>query len=191
MIEVRNLWKSYNGNRVLKGLNLEVEAGETVVILGRSGCGKSGVLRQVLGIENPDEGAVIVAGINISQLKEHDLYQAIHEMGMLFQASALFASLTVGENTAFYLNQHNHHTEKEIKELVAEALKMVGLEGKDGRAPPEPRHHQGDAEQAGRGNGRPPVPADAHRTGFYHAPGPTVRRRDAAGRNFPRCRADA
>ncbi|MCC5831478.1 MAG: ABC transporter ATP-binding protein [Chlamydiales bacterium] len=135
MIEVKELWKSFNGNAVLKGLNLSVEAGETVVILGRSGCGKSVLLRHILGLEKPDKGSVEVDGLPISRLKEGELYRAIHEMGMLFQASALFDSLTVGENTAFYLNQHNRHTKKEVEELVAESLAMVGLEGKQDAMP--------------------------------------------------------
>lgn len=130
MIEVKELWKSYNGNQVLKGLNLSVKEGETLVILGRSGCGKSVLLRHILGIEKPDKGEVTVDGLHISQLKESALYQAIREMGMLFQASALFDSLTVGENAAFYLKQHRLYKDKKIKELVAEALNMVGLEGK-------------------------------------------------------------
>lgn len=135
MIEVKDLWKSYNGNKVLQGLNLTIETGETLVILGRSGCGKSVLLRHILGMEKPDSGKVIVNGICISELDEGALYQAIREMGMLFQASALFDSMTVAENTAFYLRQHNHHSEKEIKELVAGALEMVGLEGKEGVMP--------------------------------------------------------
>ncbi len=132
---MKDLWKSYNGTPVLKGLNLEVKEGETLVILGRSGCGKSVLLRQILGLEKPDKGEILVKGVCISKLKESALYQAIREMGMLFQASALFDSLTVGENTAFYLTQHNHHTDKEKEELVAEALKMVGLEGKQEALP--------------------------------------------------------
>lgn len=131
MIEVKDLWKSYNGTDVLKGLNLTIETGETLVILGQSGCGKSVLLRHILGLERPDKGDVIVDGVYISRLKEGDLYQAIREMGMLFQASALFDSMTVGDNTAFCLRQHNRHTESEIQDLVAEALQMVGLEGKE------------------------------------------------------------
>ena len=135
MIEVKDVWKSYEEQDVLKGLNLEVEEGETVVILGRSGCGKSVLLRQLLGIERPDKGEIIIDGMRLSTFKESELYQALKEMGMLFQASALFDSLTVGENTAFYLKQHNQHTAKEIEDLVEEALQMVGLEGTEDKMP--------------------------------------------------------
>lgn len=131
MIRVRNLHKSYFGNKVLKGLDLDVQTGETLVILGRSGSGKSVLLRQIIGLEKPDEGEVVVDDVVINRLKESDLYAAISEMGMLFQASALFDSMTVGENTAFYLHQHKHYSEKEIKEKVSEALGVVGLEGKE------------------------------------------------------------
>ncbi len=129
MIRVKNLYKSYGGKQVLKGLNLEIQTGETVVILGRSGTGKSVLLRQILGIEKPDAGEIYLDDICLTALKETQLYQILREMGMLFQASALFDSMTVGENTAFYLKQHNHMSSKEIAERVAGALKMVGLEG--------------------------------------------------------------
>lgn len=135
MIEVKDLWKSYDGHNVLRGLSLTIKAGETLVILGRSGCGKSVLLKQIIGLEKPDSGEVLVDGVSISSLRESDLYFAIREMGMLFQASALFDSMTVGENTAFYLRQHNKHSEKETKTLVSHALKMVGLEGKETAMP--------------------------------------------------------
>lgn len=135
MIKVKNLWKRYNGNNVLKGLNLEVKKGETVVILGRSGAGKSVLLRHIMGIEKPDRGSIEIEGIDTTFLKGANLYKAVHEMGMLFQASALFDSLTVGENTAFYLHEHQdaqqkrYLSEAEIRERVADALTMVGLQG--------------------------------------------------------------
>lgn len=130
MIEVKDLWKSYDDTPVLKGLDLTIKTGETVVILGRSGCGKSVLLRHILGMERPDKGAVVVDGVDLGTLREGQLYRAIRDMGMLFQAAALFDSMTVGENTAFYLRQHNQHTEEQIEQLVARALEMVGLEGK-------------------------------------------------------------
>ncbi len=134
-IHIRDLYKSFNGNTVLKGVNLDVESGETVVILGRSGVGKSVLLRHILGLEKPDRGSVVINGTEINQLDRYERYQFVTNMGMLFQASALFDSLTVGENTAFYLREHKdartHQIvdEEEIAKRVKEALRMVGLEG--------------------------------------------------------------
>ena len=136
MIVVKDLWKSYGSLQVLKGLNLEVYAGETVVILGRSGVGKSVLLRQLIGIERPDKGIVEVNGQIISEMGPTKRLRAARNMGMLFQGSALFDSMTVGENTAFYLRQHETNlSEKEIQNRITTALKMVGLEGTEKKMP--------------------------------------------------------
>lgn len=135
MIEVKNLWKSYKDKLVLKGINLSVNSGETVVILGRSGCGKSVLLRHIVGLEKADSGEVWINDVCISKLSENDLYQAIQEMGMLFQASALFDSLNVEENVAFYLKQHKKLSSQEINKQVKEALSIVGLEGQEKKMP--------------------------------------------------------
>ncbi len=130
MIKVQDVYKSYGKLQVLKGLSLEVYEGETLVILGRSGVGKSVLLRQILGIETPDQGYVEVAGKRISSMSLSKRYEAVKSMGMLFQGSALFDSMTVGDNIAFYLREHESHlAPKVIQERVAEALEMVGLSG--------------------------------------------------------------
>lgn len=136
MIEVEDLWKSYGSLQVLKGLTLTIKTGETLVILGRSGVGKSVLLRQIIGIESPDKGYVEVNGKNLSTMSQKDRDAETRQMGMLFQGAALFDSMNVGENTAFYLRQHeNHLPESEIQDRVAEALGMVGLEGTQKKMP--------------------------------------------------------
>ncbi len=136
LIKVRDVYKSYGKLQVLKGLNLDVEEGETLVILGRSGVGKSVLLRQILGIEMPDKGYIEVGKQRISEMSQSKRYEAVKSMGMLFQGSALFDSMNVGENIAFYLRQHESQlSEKEIQERVAEALEMVGLGGIQNKMP--------------------------------------------------------
>jgi len=101
MIRIRNLWKRFGNNQVLTGLDLDVRKGETLVILGRSGVGKSVLLRHIIGLEKPDQGTVELDGVIISELKRPELFLAVKNMGMLFQGSALFDSMTVEENTSF------------------------------------------------------------------------------------------
>ncbi len=136
IIVCRDVWKSYNGFKVLKGLNLEVMDGETLVILGRSGGGKSVLLRQILGIERPENGYIEIGDKRISQMNQKKRFKITMNMGMLFQSAALFDSMDVGENTAFYLHQHlDNLGKKEIKRRVSEALEMVGLEGTESKMP--------------------------------------------------------
>ena len=141
MIRIRDLWKSYGENRVLCGLDLDAQENEILVILGRSGAGKSVLLRHIIGIETPDQGSIDIDDVRITSLKKNDLFLSVRSMGMLFQGSALFDSMTVEENTAFYLRQHDDpqtnkpFTEAEIQEKVDAALKMVGLEGTQQKMP--------------------------------------------------------
>lgn len=138
MIHVHNLWKKYGRLEVLRGLNLDIQDGETVVILGRSGVGKSVLLKQIIGLETPDQGYVEVDGMRVTDLSVRAKRTNIKSMGMLFQSAALFDSMDVGENTAFYLRQHEPHlAESEMQDRVADALNMVGLKDTQKKMPSE------------------------------------------------------
>lgn len=138
MIHVHQLWKKYGKLQVLKGLSLDIFDGETLVILGRSGVGKSVLLKQIIGLESPDEGYVEVDGKRVSDLNKRAVRPGLKPMGMLFQGSAMFDSMNVAENTAFYLRQHFPKlTDWEISDRVAKALEMVGLEGTELKLPSE------------------------------------------------------
>lgn len=138
MIHVRDVWKSYGKLQVLKGLNLDIRDGETLVILGRSGVGKSVLLKQIIGLESPDKGYIEVDGERVTDLHVRAMRPNLKPMGMLFQGAALFDSMDVGSNISFYLRQHQPNlSEKEIGERVAQALKMVALEGVEKKMPSE------------------------------------------------------
>ncbi len=138
MIRAHDIWKSYGQLEVLKGLSLDIFEGETLVILGRSGVGKSVLLRQIVGLETPEKGYIEIDNQKIIDLKTRIRRPCTKRMGMLFQGAALFDSMDVGDNTAFYLNQHGLlSSEKEVKEKVAQALEMVGLGGTEKKMPSE------------------------------------------------------
>lgn len=129
MIEIKKLFKSFDRNDVLKGLDLTIQEGETLVIIGRSGCGKSVLLKHVMGLIEPDSGEVFVDGVNILALKPRELEQLRLHFGMLFQGAALFDSLSVLENVGFSLYENTKTSEAEIRRKVSEKLAMVGLVG--------------------------------------------------------------
>ena len=125
MIEVRNVCKSFGAQPVLTGVDLKVETGESVVIIGRSGGGKSILLKHLIGLIHPDAGGVLIDGEEIGQMTERQLLKVRHKFGMLFQSAALFDSMTVEENVQFALVRERKWTTEEIRRKVGEALEMV------------------------------------------------------------------
>lgn len=138
MIEIKNLYKNFGEKKVLRGVDLTINEGETLVIVGRSGCGKSVMLKHIVGLLNPDDGTVIVEGKNIHSLSEKELYEIRLNFGFLFQGAALFDSMTVEENVSLPLvESKNNFTHEEMKTAVAEKLEMVGLPGIEKLKPSE------------------------------------------------------
>lgn len=129
MIELQDVCLSYDTRVILDHVNLTIEDGETLVVLGGSGAGKSTILRLIIGLQKPTSGRVLVDGVDVTALTEKELNQVRHKMGMVFQYSALFDSLTVGENVAFGLRAHMKLSEDEITKEVQRKLRMVGLTG--------------------------------------------------------------
>jgi phospholipid/cholesterol/gamma-HCH transport system ATP-binding protein len=137
VIEVIDLHKSFGENRVLKGVDLTIYKGETMVILGRSGCGKSVLLRHIIGLMKPDSGRILVDGVDITRLKNNELYEMRKKFGMLFQGSALFDSMSVWENVGLGLIEHTNLSVDEIRRRVCQKLEMVGLSRMDDLKPAE------------------------------------------------------
>lgn len=129
MIEIENVRLRYGAKEILKGVNLHVKKGETLVILGGSGSGKSTLLKLIIGLLKPSEGNVRVDGKNISLMTEEELKKERRHMAMVFQYSALFDSMSVGDNVAFGLRMHTNMSEEEIRKIVDEKLHLVGLDG--------------------------------------------------------------
>jgi phospholipid/cholesterol/gamma-HCH transport system ATP-binding protein len=127
MIEIKGLHKSFGALKVLRGVNLQIPKGEITVILGRSGVGKSVLLKHIIGLIRPDRGRIWVDKVDITRLGDRDLTEMRKKFGMLFQDAALFDSMNVGENVAFPLREHTKLNEKDIQKIVAHKLKQVGL----------------------------------------------------------------
>ena len=137
MIKLVDLHKSFGKQKILDGLDLDIEEGKTTVIIGRSGGGKSVLLKHIIGLLRPERGQILIDGTDITKLNDRALNEIRKKFGMLFQEAALFDSMTVGENVAFPLREHTTMKEKEIRETVADRLRSVGLTGVEEKMPSE------------------------------------------------------
>jgi phospholipid/cholesterol/gamma-HCH transport system ATP-binding protein len=137
MIETRHLDKSFNEQEVLSDVSLRIENGESVAVIGRSGGGKSVLLKHLVGLLCPDSGEVLIDGENIVPMNERQLLRVRQKFGMVFQGAALFDSMTVAENVAFALRRQRNLTEAEIAAKVAFALDVVDLPGTEDKNPAE------------------------------------------------------
>jgi len=135
LISIEGLRKSFGTAKVLRGASLSVSSGESMVVIGGSGTGKSVLIKHVIGLLRPDEGKVIVKGAVISELDRLGLNELRRSMGMLFQQAALFDSMTVGDNIAFELRHHTSMGAEEVADRVQEMLTMVGLSGAQDKWP--------------------------------------------------------
>jgi phospholipid/cholesterol/gamma-HCH transport system ATP-binding protein len=137
MIEIQDLHKRFNSKVVLAGLTLTIERGETMVVIGGSGTGKSVLLKHVIGLMKPDQGRVVVDGQDIGSVDETQLTELRKKFGMLFQGAALFDSLSVWENVGFALTQHSKRPAREVREIARAKLEMVGLKDVEDLMPAE------------------------------------------------------
>lgn len=137
IILIKNLEKSFGSLHVLKGVSLTVNEGEKLVVIGRSGCGKSVLLKHIVGLLKPDKGSVEFSGRDINSLSKEELFKERLRFGYLFQGAALFDSMTVGENISLPLVEHYNYSKREISNKVNEKLEMVGLPGISNLKPSE------------------------------------------------------
>lgn len=131
MIKISNLTIKYGTNVVVKNINLEINKGKTLAIMGLSGVGKSTILRSVIGLLKPASGQIYIDGKEVTKLHQNEFDKIRKKMGMVFQSPALFDSLTVGENVAFRIREHTKFPEEEIQRIVSEKLAIVDLAGKE------------------------------------------------------------
>lgn len=137
IISFKNLYKSFGENKVIENLSLDIYEGETITIIGGSGSGKSVLLKLLLGVLKPDEGHVFFRGGDITNMDEWGLIGVRKEIGMLFQGSALFDSLTVAENVAYPIREHFRYSDAKIRMIVGTKLGLVGLAGTENMMPAE------------------------------------------------------
>lgn len=127
MIEIKNLSKRFGKNEVLRGVNLNIDTGKTTVIIGSSGCGKSVLLKHIVGLLKPDEGEIFIDGEEITNMNEKEIFRIRNKFGFLFQSAALFDSMTVGENVGLSLKENTSTPPAEIDKIVKEKLGLVNL----------------------------------------------------------------
>jgi phospholipid/cholesterol/gamma-HCH transport system ATP-binding protein len=137
MIEIIDLYKAFNGQKVLNGVNLKIADKEIIIIMGTSGCGKSVLIKHIIGLLMPDSGSVLIDGVDITGLDTKGLDKIRARLGVLFQGGALFDSLTVYGNVAFPLREKMKLSKNEIRERVMQALEDVGLKGMEKKYPAE------------------------------------------------------
>jgi len=137
MIKIEDLHKAFDQKRVLQGVYLDIQKGETMAIIGQSGSGKSVLIKHMIGILKPDRGKIYVNGVEITSLKEDELHRVTREFGMLFQGGALFDSMTVAQNVGFGIERYTDFSEEKIQKLVEESLAKVGLQGVENLMPHE------------------------------------------------------
>jgi len=137
MIEIKNLYKNFNGTPVLKGINLNVPRGELLALIGRSGIGKSVLLKHIVGLIKPDQGKVLINGIDINSLRGKLLVEIRKQFGVLFQGGALFDSFSVYDNVSFPLREKTKFDEQQIKERVMHELEQMGLKNDGHKYPAE------------------------------------------------------
>lgn len=137
VVEVREVWKAFEGNEVLRGVSLTLPRGSTLAVMGGSGRGKTVLLRLIAGLISPDAGEIRLFGTRIDPLREEQMLPFRRRMGFVFQSSALFDSLSVFENIAYPLREHTHLTEPELADRVRTFLSLVGLPGTEDLLPAE------------------------------------------------------
>ncbi len=136
VIQVRGLSKSFGSNSILDNVSFEIEKGQSAVIIGRSGGGKSVLLKHVIGLLKPDSGQVLIEGEDITRMNERELLRVRHKFGMVFQGAALFDSMTVAENVAFAFRRERSIPPAEVRQRVTQVLETVGLPGTENKNPP-------------------------------------------------------
>jgi len=129
MIELRDVKKSFDGKIVLNGINMTVRTGEVFLLIGRSGAGKSVLLKNIMGLLTPDSGQILIDGQDICCLSENERIKVRLRFGLVFQGAALFDFLTVAENVGFYYNQHGGLSGSNLQKKISQTLSLVGLEG--------------------------------------------------------------